>query len=102
MFGLRAMFFVLKDLVDYFELLKYGLCIILVFIGGELILSPFIHLDTATVLVVISSVFVVTLTASTAKKCWVPEVTGSEEGKSPDRRLNVSSPSFSNTCDQAM
>jgi len=82
MFGLRAMFFVLKDLVDYFEMLKYGLCIILVFVGGELIMSPFLHLDSGTVCIVILSVFTVSLTASTAKRFLTQD--GS---KSPDFRL---------------
>jgi len=68
MFGLRAMFFVLKDMVEYFELLKYGLCIILVFVGVELIAAPLLHLESATVCIVIASVFVVSIAASTAKK----------------------------------
>lgn len=67
-FGLRAMFFVVKDLVEYFDMLKYGICIILVFIGVEMIASPVLHLESATVCIVIASVFVVSLTASTAKR----------------------------------
>merc|ERR1719375_3017120 len=63
-FGLRAMFFIIKDLVDYFELLKYGLCFILVFIGVELMLSQWIHLSSITVTVVIFSVFVTSIAAS--------------------------------------
>lgn len=74
-FGLRALFFVVKDLVEYFELLKYGLCIILVFVGVELILSPILHLESGTVCIVILSVFTVSMTASTAKKLWgLPDV----------------------------
>jgi len=57
--GLRAMFFVIQDLVTYFELLKYGLCIILVFIGAELVLSPWMQLSSATACVVIFVVFAV-------------------------------------------
>merc|ERR1719261_1769194 len=38
-FGLRAMFFIIQDLVDCFDMLKYGLCFILVFIGIELLAS---------------------------------------------------------------
>merc|ERR1712151_449026 len=64
MFGLRAMFFVVKDMVDYFELLKYGICIILVFVGFELILSPYVHLEPSTVCAVILSVFAVCIVAS--------------------------------------
>ncbi|CAE7207492.1 alx, partial [Symbiodinium sp. CCMP2592] len=41
MFALRAMFFVVQDFVAMFELMKYGLCCILVFIGIELICSDY-------------------------------------------------------------
>jgi len=68
MFGLRATFFLLKDMVEYFELLKYGLCIILVFLGVELMAAPLLHLESATVCIVIASVFLVSIAASTAKK----------------------------------
>jgi len=74
MFALRSMFFVIKDLIDYFELLKYGMCIILVFIGVELMASPFLHLETATVCIVIVAVFVVSIAASTAKKVFQDKV----------------------------
>merc|ERR1719230_2117620 len=64
LFGLRAMFFIIKDLVDFFELLKYGLCIVLIFVGLELILSPWMHLSSSTVCFVIVSVFVVCIAGS--------------------------------------
>merc|ERR1719316_200309 len=63
-FGLRAMFFIIKDLVEYFELLKYGLCFILVFIGLELVLSDHLHLSSSTVLMVIGTAFAVCILAS--------------------------------------
>lgn len=78
MFGLRAMFFIVKDLVDLFELLKYGICIILVFIGLELMLSDFIHLDSRTVCFIIMSVFMVSMMGSVVKK-KLPEKGGSTE-----------------------
>lgn len=58
-FGLRAMFFILKDLVDSLFLMKYGLCFILIFIGVELILSDFLELPAQVVCVIILSVIVV-------------------------------------------
>lgn len=66
-FGLRSMFFIVRDLVDYFDLLKYGLCFILVFIGAELMISDYVQLPSHTVLVIIVSVFVLCAMASTAK-----------------------------------
>merc|ERR1719326_1294513 len=64
LFGLRAMFFIIKDLVEYFELLKFGLCFILVFIGCELLLSNWITLHPGTVCIVIVSVFMLCICAS--------------------------------------
>lgn len=78
MFGLRAMFFIVKDLVDLFELLKYGICIILVFIGLELMLSDFIHLDSRTVCFIIMSVFMVSMMGSVVKK-KLPDKSGLAE-----------------------
>mmetsp|Transcript_31245 Transcript_31245/g.89590 ORF Transcript_31245/g.89590 Transcript_31245/m.89590 type:complete len:523 (-) Transcript_31245:107-1675(-) len=69
-FGLRAMFFIVRDLVDYFELLKYGLCFILVFIGIELIFSDYLRLPAQVVCVIILSVFLVCIAGSTAQKLY--------------------------------
>jgi len=68
MFGLRAMFFVVQDLVEIFSLLKYGLCVILVFIGTELVFSKFIHLASKTVCILILTVFAVCIAGSIAKR----------------------------------
>lgn len=67
-FGLRAAFFVLKDAVEYFEFLKYGICIILVFIGFELILSPWIPLPPTTLILVILAVFLVAISGTLLKR----------------------------------
>jgi len=68
MFGLRAMFFIVKDLVDLFELLKYGICVILCFIGFELMLSDYIQLESSSVCLVILSVFWVCIMGSVLGK----------------------------------
>jgi len=54
--GLRAMYFVIDDLVRYFDQLKYGVCFILVFIGGELMISGRYQLPEWVVCIVIVSV----------------------------------------------
>eukprot|EP00933_Yihiella_yeosuensis_P024998 TRINITY_DN19382_c0_g1_i1.p1 TRINITY_DN19382_c0_g1~~TRINITY_DN19382_c0_g1_i1.p1 ORF type:complete len:450 (-),score=63.31 TRINITY_DN19382_c0_g1_i1:306-1655(-) len=64
MFGLRAAFFVLEDAVQAFDLLKYGLCVILCFIGLELVTSDFVKLPASQVCIVISCVFFVSIAAS--------------------------------------
>jgi len=75
MFGLRAMFFVMQDLVEMFDLLQYGLCIILVFIGAELLLSQYVHLAASVVCILILSVFVCCIAGSLAKKHLSRETT---------------------------
>lgn len=67
MFGLRAMFFILHDLVDVFDTLKYGLCFILVFIGIELLVEDYVRLPTQVVCIIILAVFIVCTAGSTAK-----------------------------------
>jgi len=68
MYGLRAMFFIVKDLVEAFDLLQYGLCLILVFIGIELMFAKYLHLASSTVCIMIVSVFVICIFGSTVKK----------------------------------
>lgn len=57
MFGLRALFFIVEDLINRLHLLKYGLCFILVFIGAELLLSDYVRLPATAVCLLLISVF---------------------------------------------
>jgi len=68
MLGLRAMFFIVNDMVEYFEMLKYGICILLIFIGVELILADFIRISSGSVCIIIVAVFVTCIVASIARK----------------------------------
>lgn len=68
LFGMRSMFFIIQNLVEIFELLKYGLCFILVFIGMELLIAPFVKLPASAVLVVIVAVFTVCIAGSAANQ----------------------------------
>jgi len=65
-FGVRAMFFTIKELVAKFELLQYGICQVLVFIGFELILADYITMKPATVIVLVASVIAVGVSGSMA------------------------------------
>ncbi|MFN9708588.1 MAG: TerC family protein [Burkholderiales bacterium] len=42
--GLRALYFLLADMADRFHLLKYGLAIVLMFIGTKLFILPWVHI----------------------------------------------------------
>eukprot|EP00405_Crypthecodinium_cohnii_P012453 CAMPEP_0206433268 /NCGR_PEP_ID=MMETSP0324_2-20121206/8432_1 /ASSEMBLY_ACC=CAM_ASM_000836 /TAXON_ID=2866 /ORGANISM="Crypthecodinium cohnii, Strain Seligo" /LENGTH=503 /DNA_ID=CAMNT_0053899501 /DNA_START=486 /DNA_END=1997 /DNA_ORIENTATION=- len=67
MFALRALFFVIEDMVNYFDLLQYGLCLILVFIGLQLIFAPYLQLPASSLCVLIGAVFVVCILGSRIK-----------------------------------
>ena len=57
--GLRAMYFLLADMADRFTLLKYGLALVLVFIGTKMLL-----IDLVKIPVMVSLAVVVTIIAT--------------------------------------
>jgi tellurite resistance protein TerC len=70
MFGTRALFFLINDIIHIFSLMKYGLCFILVFIGVELMFSDYVQLPASSVTIMLVSVFMVSATASSATELW--------------------------------
>jgi tellurite resistance protein TerC len=52
--GLRALYFVFADIVDRFTYLKYGLAVVLVFIGVKLLLEGVVQLPIVLSLAVIA------------------------------------------------
>jgi len=89
MFGLRAMFFIIRDLVDVFDMLKYGLCFILVFIGIELLVEDYVKLPAQAVCAVVLSVFIVCTAGSTARKLFQQRSTEKAEGEPRKAQLPV-------------
>jgi len=64
--GLRAMYFLLADLGNRFELLKYGLAAILVFIGVKMLIVHWIHIPVLVSLLVVA----VCLTTAVIASLW--------------------------------
>jgi tellurite resistance protein TerC len=64
--GLRALYFVLADMADRFHLLKYGLAIVLVFIGGKMLAMPWFHLPIQWSLFIVASIIFTSVVASLA------------------------------------
>jgi len=52
--GLRAMYFLLADMADRFSLLKYGLALVLVFIGGKMMLIDIYKIPVSVSLSVVA------------------------------------------------
>ncbi|WP_113626337.1 TerC family protein [Pectobacterium peruviense] len=59
--GLRAMYFLLAGVAERFSLLKYGLAVILVFIGTKMMLIDIFHIPVAISLGVVASILVITM-----------------------------------------
>ena len=62
--GLRAMYFLLADFADRFVLLKYGLAVILLFIGAKMLLIDWIHIPIGISLVVVALILIVSMLLS--------------------------------------
>ncbi|CAM3172837.1 TPA: TerC family protein [Klebsiella variicola] len=59
--GLRAMYFLLAGVAERFSMLKYGLSVILVFIGMKMLIVDFYHIPVAISLGVVGGILTVTL-----------------------------------------
>jgi tellurite resistance protein TerC len=77
--GLRALYFLLADMADRFHLLKYGLAIVLVFIGGKMLAMPWFHLPIQWSLSIVGSIILLSVVASLAlSKSKQPDSAGEE------------------------
>jgi tellurite resistance protein TerC len=80
--GLRAFYFLLAGILPYFQYLDEGLAIVLMFIGGKMLVEPWIHISTQVSLTVVGSVIVIAVAASVIAARW-----SSHAGKPPRGEL---------------
>ncbi|WP_312041802.1 TerC family protein [Erwinia sp.] len=59
--GLRAMYFLLANVAERFSMLKYGLAIVLIFIGLKMLIVDFYHIPVAVSLGIVGGILAVTL-----------------------------------------
>jgi tellurite resistance protein TerC len=52
--GLRALYFLLVDMADRFHLLKYGLAMVLTFIGTKMLIMPWYHMPVQASLTIVA------------------------------------------------
>jgi tellurite resistance protein TerC len=72
--GLRALYFLLADMAHRFHLLKYGLAMVLTFIGAKMLIAPWYHMPTAASLAVVAIILSASVVASLiAKRPVKPE-----------------------------
>jgi tellurite resistance protein TerC len=62
--GLRSLFFLLASVVTKFHLLKYGLAVILTFVGAKMILEAWIHINIMLSLGIVIGVLAASIVAS--------------------------------------
>lgn len=62
--GLRALYFLLADVADRFHLLKYGLAMVLTFIGAKMLIMPWYHVPVAASLAIVAVLIGVSVVAS--------------------------------------
>jgi predicted tellurium resistance membrane protein TerC len=83
MLGLRAMFFVIDVLVKLFSLLKYGVAMVLVFVGVKLIMGRFFHIPTGIVCLVLFATIGGSMLASVVKEKYFPDEEEEDSKPSP-------------------
>ena len=62
--GLRAMYFLLADMAERFHLLKYGLALVLIFVGGKMLVAPWFHMPVQWSLVIVGSIILISVVLS--------------------------------------
>ena len=62
--GLRALYFLLADVADRFHLLKYGLAMVLTFIGAKMLIMPWYHVPVAASLAIVAVLIGASVVAS--------------------------------------
>ena len=62
--GLRSLYFLLSNFIHMFSKLKYGLAIILSFIGFKMVVSPFFHIASTTSLAIVGGILLLSILIS--------------------------------------
>ncbi|HEX2901038.1 MAG TPA: hypothetical protein VHS96_15070, partial [Bacteroidia bacterium] len=75
--GLRSMYFLLSNFMHMFSKLKYGLAVILSFIGLKMVVAPLFHMESWISLMIVGSVLILSVIAS----LLFPEKPDDEDGE---------------------
>lgn len=66
--GLRSLYFLLANFIQMFSKLKYGLAIILSFIGLKMVIAPFFHISSSISLLIVISILLLSVLISIGAK----------------------------------
>jgi len=62
--GLRALYFLLADVADRFHYLKYGLALVLVFVGGKMLVAYWFHIPVMISLLIVGAILLASVIIS--------------------------------------
>jgi len=62
--GLRALYFLLADILDYFQYLGIGLALVLLFIGAKMSAEPWLHISVIVSLSVVAGILLLSMLVS--------------------------------------
>jgi tellurite resistance protein TerC len=65
--GLRALYFLLAGVLQYFQFLDEGLAITVMFIGAKMLASPWVHISTGLSLAIVGGIIAVAVLVSVLK-----------------------------------
>jgi tellurite resistance protein TerC len=77
--GLRSMYFVLAGVIGKFHLLKYGLALVLAFVGAKMLLSEIVAVSIGVSLGVVAGM----LLASVVLSLWIPPRSKTRDATAP-------------------
>jgi tellurite resistance protein TerC len=65
--GLRSLYFLIGSGIEKLHYLKYGLTVLLAFIGVKMMISEFVHIEVIHSLIVVFTILAITFAASILK-----------------------------------
>jgi tellurite resistance protein TerC len=71
--GLRALYFAISSIMQYFKYLNYGLAVILAYVGIKMLVAHYIHIPSYVSLIIVFSILIVTMVLSVMIKKREPE-----------------------------
>ncbi|HEY3473273.1 MAG TPA: hypothetical protein VGK56_01615, partial [Anaerolineales bacterium] len=74
--GLRALYFLLANVMDKFQYLKFGLAAVLIFIGVKMVIVDFYKIPVSVSLGVVASILAISILAS----LWKARISARELG----------------------
>jgi len=84
MFSLRSLFFIVRDMAEYFDYVKYGICSILCFVGAKMLISKWVEVPLRWSCAIVCIMFATSVLASIVK---VLKVVGN--GRGPIQSLTI-------------